>query len=148
MIIFIIETNGQFISKDFEILGIYLNAKNMKVLDCGKDTIVVSILLLCKNEKRSTAQYCFSLRPPSKIRRLVHFLKWYSNSALACAKTQLCLFFALAPARAVAVKNIYANLELTNRFLLIIDTTGSCLFFCPCTSQGTSYQKYTQTLNS
>ena len=36
--------------------------------------------------------------------------------------------FALVPARALAVKNIYANLELTNRFLLIIDTTGSCLF--------------------
>ena len=29
-------------------------------------------------------------------------------------------FFALAPARALAVKNIYANLELTNQFLLII----------------------------
>ena len=52
-------------------------------------------------------------------------------------------FFALAPARALAVKNIYANLELTNQFLLIIDPTGSCLFFCSCTSQGTSYQKYT-----
>ena len=34
-------------------------------------------------------------------------------------------FFALAPARALAVKNIYANLELTNQFLLLIDPTGS-----------------------
>ena len=63
-------------------------------------------------------------------------------------RTWLYLFFALAPARALAVKNIYANLELTNQFLLIIDPTGSCLFFCSCTSQGTSCQKYTQTLNS
>ena len=42
-------------------------------------------------------------------------------------------FFALAPARALAVKNIYANLELTNRSLSnrlnLINRTGTCLVF-------------------
>ena len=83
------------------------------------------------------------------IRKLwTHICVSLKNWLKSIDPTRLCLFFALAPARALAVKNIYANLEHTNRFLSIIDPTQSCLFFCSCTSQGTSYQKYTQTLNS
>ena len=105
----------------------------------GSSSIVFFFFCSCTSQGTSCQKYTQTLNSQIGL----------SNDRLnSIDRTWLYLFFALAPARALAVKNIFANLELTNRFLLIIDPTGSCLFFCSCTSQGTSYQKYTQTLNS